>query len=75
MGKYSGLSGQKIITVLERMGFEKARQRGSHVVMRKKLPGSTIGCVVPLHKEVAPGTLHVILKQAQISMQEFENFM
>jgi predicted RNA binding protein YcfA (HicA-like mRNA interferase family) len=52
---------------LVRLGFEQTRQRGSHVVMRK----GSIGTVVPLHKEVKTGTLAGILRQAQISQDEF----
>ena len=53
------------------MGFEKARQKGSHVVMRKFVNEKKIGCVVPIHKEVAIGTFHNILKQAEIDPENF----
>ena len=49
------------------MGFRIVRQRGSHVVMRK----TEMGCVVPQHKELAVGTLKGILKQANVSIEEF----
>ncbi|MFN8387918.1 MAG: type II toxin-antitoxin system HicA family toxin [Anaerolineales bacterium] len=65
------LSGREIIRALERLGFVQARQRGSHVVMKKSTNEGSIGCVVPLHNEVAIGTLHSILKQARISTEEF----
>jgi predicted RNA binding protein YcfA (HicA-like mRNA interferase family) len=65
------LSGWEIIRALERLGFAQARQRGSHVVMKKSMPGGSVGCVVPLHDEVAIGTLHSLLKQAKVSPDEF----
>jgi predicted RNA binding protein YcfA (HicA-like mRNA interferase family) len=65
------LSGKEIIRALERLGFSQARQRGSHVVMKKSTPEGAVGCVVPLHNEVAVGTLHSILKQAKVSPDEF----
>jgi predicted RNA binding protein YcfA (HicA-like mRNA interferase family) len=65
------LSGREIIRALERLGFVQARQRGSHVVMKKSTPEGSIGCVVPLHDEVAIGTLRSILKQAKVSPDEF----
>ena len=65
------LSGKEIVRTLERLGFVQARQRGSHVVMKKSVPEGSIGCVVPLHGEVAIGTLHSILKQAKVSPDEF----
>lgn len=52
---------------LERLGFEKLRQAGSHVVMRR---GSK-GCVVPLHSEVKLGTLAGVLRQADVAPEEF----
>jgi predicted RNA binding protein YcfA (HicA-like mRNA interferase family) len=65
------LSGREIIRALEQLGFVQARQRGSHVVMKKSTPEGNVGCVVPLRDEVAIGTLHSILKQAKISPEEF----
>jgi len=65
------LSGREIIRALERLGFVQARQRGSHVVMKKSTPEGSIGCVVPLHQEVAIGTLRSILKQAKVLPEAF----
>lgn len=65
------LSGREIIRALERLGFAQARQRGSHVVMKKSTPEGNIGCVVPMHSEVAIGTLRSILKQAKVTPEEF----
>ena len=39
--------------------------------MLKKMPEAAIGCVVPLHRELAVGTLRAILKQAGVSPQDF----
>jgi predicted RNA binding protein YcfA (HicA-like mRNA interferase family) len=65
------LSGREIVRALERLGFVKRRQRGSHVVMARELAQGTIGCVVPLHDEVAVGTLRSVLKQARLSAEDF----
>ena len=61
------VSGAEAVRALEFLGFVVARQRGSHIVMRK---GSQ-GCVVPNHKEIKIGTLGGILKQAGASVEEF----
>jgi predicted RNA binding protein YcfA (HicA-like mRNA interferase family) len=61
------LSGAEIIRALERLGFVRVRQRGSHVMMRR---GAT-GCVVPDHREVKVGTLSGLLKQAGVSAEDF----
>lgn len=72
MPKLRRLSGDETIRRLERLGFTRVRQRGSHVVLRKDLSdGTAVGCVVPLHKELALGTLHGILKQARISPEDW----
>ncbi|MDD2893305.1 MAG: type II toxin-antitoxin system HicA family toxin [Halothiobacillaceae bacterium] len=67
MPKLPHLSGLAIIKALERLGFEKLRQSGSHVVMGR----DGRGCVVPLHKEVKVGTLAGLLRQAGLSADEF----
>ena len=71
MAKLKRVSGRKVVKTLQKMGFEQARQRGSHVVMKKLTVDGAVGCVVPMHKEVAVGTLSSILKQAQITSDEF----
>jgi len=67
MPKLPRVSGAAVIRGLERLGFAKARQSGSHVIMRR---GSR-GCVVPLHSEVKVGTLAGVLRQADVSAEEF----
>lgn len=65
-------SGREVIRALEQMGFQQVRQRGSHVVMKKIIPdGTTVGCVVPMHHDLAIGTLLGILKQAMVDPDEF----
>ena len=65
MPRLPRVSGTEVIRALERLGFEKLRQSGSHVVMRR---GSG-GCVVPLHPEVKVGTLAGVLQQAGVPVE------
>ncbi len=67
MPKLPCVSGQKVARAPERLGFERRRQKGSHLVMRR---GSAV-CVVPMHREVDQGTLRGVLRQAKVSEQEF----
>lgn len=67
MPKLPHVSGATIVKALEQLGFVKIRQSGSHVIMRR---GSK-GCVVPMHSEVKVGTLAGILRQADLSPDEF----
>jgi len=71
MAKLRRLSGQEAIRALERLGFEQVRQRGSHVILTKQTPEGKVGCVVPLHRQLAIGTLRGILRQAEISPEKF----
>ncbi|HNQ56324.1 MAG: hypothetical protein DPW12_11685 [Rhodocyclaceae bacterium] len=67
MPKLPRVSGAAVVRVLERLGFERLRQSGSHVIMRR----GAKGCVVPMHSEVKVGTLAGILRQADVSPEEF----
>jgi predicted RNA binding protein YcfA (HicA-like mRNA interferase family) len=71
MPKLRRVSGAETIRVLERLGFVQVRQRGSHIVLKKQTPEGVVGCVVPLHRELAVGTLRGILKQAGLTPDEF----
>jgi len=66
------LSGKDICRILSRHGFVVVRQRGSHVVMQKKLPDTTITVPVPDHPEIRIGTLMSIIRQSGIPRGEFE---
>ncbi len=70
MPKLRRVSGREAIRALERLGFEQVRQRGSHVVLKKRTPEGAVGCVVPLHRELAIGTLRGILRQAKVTPDE-----
>ncbi len=75
--KLPGVSAEEAIRSLKRLGFAQIRQRGSHVTLRhgskraKKTSTGDIGCVVPLHRELAIGTLRSILRQAAVTPEEF----
>ena len=69
MPKLPRVSGAEMVRALGRLGFTVARQRGSHIVMRR---GSS-GCVVPNHRELKTGTLSGVLKQAGVSVEDFIN--
>ena len=71
MPKLRKLSGEETIKLLEQLGFNRIRQRGSHVILKKYTSMGNVGCVVPLHKELKIGTLLGILKQAKIDPEEF----
>ena len=67
MPKLPRVSGTEALRALERLGFEKVRQKGGHVVMRR----GAKGCAIPLHSELKVGTLAGLLRQADVSPEEF----
>ena len=71
MPKLPRISSKEAIKALKRLGFEKVRQTGSHVIMKKTTSDGQIGCVVPIHKELKVGTLSGILRQAKVSPKDF----
>ena len=75
MGKLPILSGREVIKILKKIGFEPARQKGSHIVLVKMTSDSKMAVVVPNHKEIDPGTLLEIIRQAGLKRDEFEKLM
>ena len=71
MPKLPRLSGREMIKILELFGFLQIRQKGSHIVLKKVGEDKTVGATVPDHKELAEGTMRGILKQAEISVDDF----
>jgi len=75
MPKLPVLSGREVIRILSKIGFAEKRQKGSHVILVKETEGSKKALVVPLHKEIDPGTLLNIIRQAGLKREEFEKLL
>ena len=59
------LPARELIQALGRFGFEVVATRGSHAKLRREMPdGSRQTLTVPLHRDLAPGTLRAIFRQA-----------
>ena len=71
MPRLRRVSGLEAVRSLERLGFVRVRQRGSHLILRRETSEGVVGCVVPLHPELAEGTLRGILRQARVSVEDF----
>lgn len=64
------VSGQQVVSALAKLGYAKDRQKGSHMLLRQAIyPHRRL--VVPDHKEIAKGTLRAIIKQAGLTVEEF----
>lgn len=71
MAKLPVVSGKGLIAILKKGGFHVVRQRGSHVSLQK----GTFKAVVPLHDELAKGTLLGILKQCGLSREHLTHLI
>ncbi|MDB9332884.1 type II toxin-antitoxin system HicA family toxin [Nodularia spumigena CS-591/04] len=69
MSKLPVISGSQCIKALGTIGFIVIRQRGSHIILVRDQPKTTI--TVPDHKELDRGTLRTIIRQAGLSVEEF----
>lgn len=69
MTKLPILSGREIVKVLSKIGYFEIRQRGSHIrlVCDKRKP-----VTVPNYKSVDRSLLIKILRDAELSPEEFE---
>ncbi len=69
------VSGREAIKALGRAGFTVVRQRGSHVRLEKRTEDRMIKLTVPLHKSLKKGTLRTIIKDAGLTVQEFNRLL
>lgn len=68
------VSGREVVAALAKIGYEKDRQKGSHIVLRQIVyPHRRL--VIPDHKEIAKGTLRAIMKQAGLTAEEFKRLL
>lgn len=71
--KYPVLPPKDIIRVLNLLGFYKISQKGSHAKFKNLETGNV--CIIPMHNEIAKGTLKSILEQADIELEIFLNLL
>jgi predicted RNA binding protein YcfA (HicA-like mRNA interferase family) len=70
MSKLPVISGHECVKALEKAGFYLKRRESSHIVLRRDDPFAQL--VVPDHRELDRGTLRTIIRQAGLSVEEFE---
>lgn len=68
------VSGREVVKALEKIGYVLDRQRGSHMILRQPTPPHR-RVTVPDHKEVAKGTLRAIIRQAGLTVEEFNDLL
>lgn len=70
MSKLPVLKPVELVRVIERLGFQRIRQKGSHLYLRHPDGRAT---VVPIHKgeDIPPGLLRSILQDIELSREQF----
>ena len=74
MPKLPILSGKEMIKILSKIGFVHIRTKGSHAILNK-INEEKITIPVPLHPELAKGTLRSIMKQTDLELKDLLNIM
>ncbi|MFV1976421.1 MAG: type II toxin-antitoxin system HicA family toxin [Candidatus Scalindua sp.] len=74
MSKLPVISGKLLCRILEKIGYQKDHQTGSHIILRNSTtPYRRI--TIPNHKEIARGTLRSIIRQSGLTLEEFKSLM
>jgi predicted RNA binding protein YcfA (HicA-like mRNA interferase family) len=69
------VSGKQLVRALQRAGFVVLRQKGSHVAMERRSNQNYWRTVVPMHREIRPGTLSDILNQTGVSKEDLAELL
>ena len=75
MSRLPDVSGEELIKARQKAGFVILRQKGSHVSMEKVDSTGAWRTIVPMHREIARGTLHDILKQTGLNRDELRKLL
>jgi predicted RNA binding protein YcfA (HicA-like mRNA interferase family) len=69
MARLPVLSGRDVVRTFQALGWQVARQAGSHVILVRDGHAATLS--VPDHAEVAKGTLRSLIRMAGLTVAEF----
>ena len=69
MSKLPSISGRDCVKALQKVGFYQKRRESSHIILRRDEPFAQV--VVPDHQELAKGTLRAIIRDTDLSVEEF----
>ena len=75
MTKVPVLPYDQVIRALQRDGWVVVRQKGSHVRIQKHTPTETLKLTIPTHRAIKRSTLSHILKQAKLTVEEFNELL
>jgi predicted RNA binding protein YcfA (HicA-like mRNA interferase family) len=73
MPKLIVVSGQKVVKKFEKIGYKVVRQTGSHMRMWNFFDKNKKPLTIPNHKLIGRGLLRKIVRDAEITVEEFNN--
>mgnify|MGYP001018512277 CR=1 FL=1 len=74
MGKLPVISGADAVRAFCRIGYELSHQSGSHMILRLRTPPHR-HLSIPNHKELAKGTLRGLIRDAGLTVEQFEELL
>jgi len=75
MTKIPSLPYDQVVRALQRGGWVVVRQKGSHIRLQKHTPTETLKLTIPAHRPIKRSTLSHILKQAKLTVEEFDSLL
>jgi predicted RNA binding protein YcfA (HicA-like mRNA interferase family) len=64
-----------LIRALEKLGFELASQRGSHMKYKRATRAGELVVIVPNYEEISEGTVNSILRQARVTREQLDELL
>ena len=65
------VSGREAARAFAKLGYQEDRQTGSHLILRHQDPPHR-RLTVPDHKDVAQGTLRSLIREAGLTVEQFQ---
>lgn len=75
MSKVPSLNFFKVTRALQRAGWVVVRQKGSHIRLQKHTETKVLKLTIPAHNPIKRSTLSHIIKQAGLTLEEFEELL
>ena len=73
MGKLGNISGKEAAKAFGKAGWLARGQAGSHLILTKA--GVRANLTIPLHPQLAPGTLRSLIRDSGLTVDEFLNLL
>lgn len=75
MNKLPIVSGNDAVRAFEKLGYQVVRQKGSHIRMRDDANPTHQPLTIPNHKELKPGLLRRLIRDAGLTVEQFNELL